>query len=375
MMSDTKPPTIAINERDTFDNFSNRDDSVAVMTAAAVETSGLPRSQKLQKPQESQELHKSQKPQKSQKPPWYKRMFGADRKVKPGMLHRIWALPSIVLGLMFTLGPVCVIVAFSFMSRPDVGGGVKYQFSLDGYKKLLFREDFFGNSYFDGRYLQVFWTSLWMALVTTAVCVALAFPIALWISMRSAKAQRILVMLVTIPFWTNLIVRTYAWMLILNDNGPINQFTQRLGMGAHELLYTPVASLIGLIYTFLPFAVLPMYSALAGFDFRLVEAAYDLGATRGVVMRRIILRAARPGIASGIALCLIPAFGAYVQPVLLGGGRVLMVGNLISSQFSEARNWPFGSAISTVILVITLLAALIASAVGNRSARKAGIAS
>lgn len=307
--------------------------------------------------------------------PWYKRMLGADRKVKPGMLHRIWALPSILLGLMFTLGPVCVIVAFSFMSRPDIGGGVKFQFSTDGYRKLLFREDFFGNSYFDGRYLQVFWTSLWMALVTTAVCVALAFPIALWISMRSAKTQRILVMLVTIPFWTNLIVRTYAWMLILNDNGPINQFTSWIGAGTHELLYTPGASLIGLIYTFLPFAILPMYSALSGFDFRLVEAAYDLGATKGVVMRRVILRAARPGIASGIALCLIPAFGAYVQPVLLGGGRVLMVGNLISSQFSEARNWPFGSAISTVILVITLLAALIASAAGNRSARKAGLAS
>ncbi len=307
--------------------------------------------------------------------PWYKRVLGADRKVKPGMLHRIWALPSIIVGLLFTLGPVCVIVAFSFMSRPDVGGGVKYQFSTEGYRKLLFREDFFGNSYFDGRYLQVFWTSLWMALVTTAVCVAIAFPIALWISMRSARTQRILVMLVTIPFWTNLIVRTYAWMLILNDNGPINQFTQWLGMGTHELLYTQAASLIGLIYTFLPFAILPMYSALSGFDFRLVEAAYDLGATKGIVMRRIIMRAARPGIASGVALCLIPAFGAYVQPVLLGGGRVLMVGNLISSQFSEARNWPFGSAISTVILVITLLAALIASALGNRSARKAGIAS
>ncbi|OZG51241.1 ABC transporter permease [Pseudoscardovia radai] len=301
-----------------------------------------------------------------------RRKIGLGRKVKPGLLHRVWAVPSIILGLLFTLGPICVIVAFSFMSRPDVGGGVKFAFSTEGYRKLLFREDFFGNSYFDPRYLEVFWTSLWMALVTTAVCIALAFPIALWISMRTERTQRILVLLVTIPFWTNLIVRTYAWMLILNDNGPINAFATAFGFGTQHMLYTTGASLIGLIYTFLPFAILPMYSALSGFDFRLAEAAYDLGATKGVVLRRIILRAARPGILSGIALCLIPAFGSYVQPVLLGGGRVLMVGNLISSQFSEARNWPFGAAISTVILVITLLAALVASVMGNRSARKAG---
>ncbi|MBT1178028.1 ABC transporter permease [Bifidobacterium callimiconis] len=299
--------------------------------------------------------------------------FGSPHEVKPGLLHRAYAVPSIIIGLLFTLGPMCVIVAFSFMSRPDMGGGVKFQFSTDAYEKLLFRHDFFGNRFFDTRYLEVFGTSLWQALLTTVVCVALAFPIALWMSMKSAKTQQILVLLVTIPFWTNLLVRTYAWMLILNENGPINWAANLLGLGKQQLLYTSFASVIGLIYTFLPFAILPMYSALSGFDFRLVEAAYDLGARKLTVMRRVILRAAMPGVMSGVALCFIPAFGSYVQPVLLGGGRVLMVGNLIASQFAEARNWPFGAALSTVILAITLLGAFLATALGGRASRKAGM--
>ncbi|MCI1674572.1 MAG: ABC transporter permease [Bifidobacterium tibiigranuli] len=289
------------------------------------------------------------------------------------MLRRWYSIPAIVIGLLFTFGPMCVIVAFSFMSRPDIGGGVKFSFATDAYKQLLFRHDFYGNTSLDLRYLHVFGVSLWQAFITTAVCVALAFPIALWISLKEPKAQQLLVLLVTIPFWTNLLVRTYAWMLILNENGPANWALNILGFGRQQLLYTSFASVMGLIYTFLPFAILPMYSALSGFDFRLVEAAYDLGATKITVMRRIILQAARPGVMSAIGLCFIPAFGSYVQPVLLGGGRVLMVGNLIASQFSEARNWPFGSALSTVILVITFAGGILASALGGKAARKAGM--
>ena len=305
-------------------------------------------------------------------PSRWPRWFSSTHPVKPGMLSRLYSLPSILIGLLFTLGPIGVIIAFSFMSRPDMGGGVVFRFSTEAYEKLLFRHDFFGNRSFDTRYLAVFGTSLWQALLTTVICVALAFPIALWMSMKSAKVQQILVLLVTIPFWTNLLVRTYAWMLILNENGPINWAMRLLGIGSQQMLYTSFASVIGLIYTFLPFAILPMYSALSGFDFRLVEAAYDLGAHKLTVMRRVIFRAAMPGVMSGVALCFIPAFGSYVQPVLLGGGRVLMVGNLIASQFAEARNWPFGAALSTVILAVTLFGALIASVIGGRASRKAG---
>lgn len=299
-------------------------------------------------------------------------LFSSSGRVRPGLLGHWYALPAIIIGLLFTLGPVCVIVAFSFMSRPETGGGVLFRFSTEGYERLLFRTDFFGRRLFDSRYLVVFRTSLVQALVTTVVCVVLAFFIALWMSLQRERVQRILVLLVTIPFWTNLLVRTYAWMLILNENGPVNALSRALGLGTRQLLYTPFASAIGLVYTFLPFAILPMYSTLSGFDFRLVEAAYDLGARKLTVMRRIIVRAAMPGVMSAVALCFIPAFGSYVQPVLLGGGRVLMMGNLIASQFSQSRNWPFGAALSTVILAVTLACGLIATLVGGRASRKAG---
>lgn len=294
------------------------------------------------------------------------------RPVRPGMLGHWYAVPSVIIGLLFTLGPVGVIVAFSFMSQPDSGGGVVFRFSTMAYEKLIYREDFSGNRFLDARYLEVCWTSLFQALVTTVTCIVLSFFIALWMSLQKPRTQRTLVLLVTIPFWTNLIVRTYAWMLILNENGPVNALLRAVGLGSRQLLYTSSASLIGLIFTFLPFAILPMYSALSGFDFRLVEVAFDLGARKITVMRRIILRAARPGVVSAIALCFIPAFGSYVQPVLLGGGKVLMMGNLIASQFAEARNWPFGAALSTIILVVTLVCGLAATVLGGKASRKAG---
>lgn len=302
-----------------------------------------------------------------------RRLFGTAQRQLPGLLNHWYAWPAVLVGLVFTLGPIGVIIAFSFMSRPESGGGVVFSFSTDAYESLLFNHNFTDTVSFDLRYVSVLGTSLWQALLTTVVCIALSFPIALWMSLKKPRVQQLLVLAVTIPFWTNELVRTYAWMLILNENGPINGLLRFLGFGSQQLLYTQSASVIGLIYTFLPFAILPMYSTLSGFDFRLVEAAYDLGARKLTVMRRIILRAARPGVMSGIALCFIPAFGAYLQPVLLGGGRVLMVGNLIASEFSEARNWPLGASLSTTILVITLIGMAVATYMGGRASRNAGI--
>lgn len=292
---------------------------------------------------------------------------------RPGQFGWFATTPALIIGLLFTVGPLAVIIAFSFMTRPATGGGVIYEFSLEPYVNFLFQTDFMGNMAFDPRYLRVIGESFWQAFVTTVVCLALSFPLALWIATRSEKLQSFLVLLVTIPFWTSLLVRTYAWMLILNDGGIINTFTQSIGLGKFELLYTPFASQLGLIYTFLPFMVLPIYSSLAGFDFRLAEAAYDLGARKLTVIRRIILPVALPGIISGTLLVFMPAFGSYVQPVLLGGGKVLLIGNLIASQFGDSRNWPFGAALSVIIL-ITLLIALMAIALYSRkSGRKVEI--
>lgn len=270
----------------------------------------------------------------------------------PGRLPWFASLPALVIGALFTIGPLAVIVAFSFMTRPAQGGGVVYQFTTDAYRTSLFTKSFNGDLVFNSAYLEVFWRSVVQATISTAICFVLAFPLALWIATRTPRVQNLLVLAVTIPFWTNLLVRTYAWMLVLAKDGVINQASRALGLGEHELLYTDLASQLGLIYTFLPFMVLPLYSSLSGFDFRLAEAGYDLGAHKFTVLRRIILPMARPGIISGSLLVFMPALGSYVQPVLLGGGKVLLIGNLIASQFGDSRNWPFGAALSVIILVL-----------------------
>lgn len=291
----------------------------------------------------------------------------------PGRFPWIAVIPALVVAALFTVGPLVIIVLFSFMSRPPQGGGVIYEFTLEPYVNFLFQSDFLGNTAFDPRYLSVFGDSLWQATITTLVCLILAFPIALWIATRPEKTQNLLVMLITVPFWTNLLVRTYAWMLILNDNGIVNSGAAALGLPKMELLYTPLASQLGLIYTFLPFMVLPIYAALAGFDFRLAEAAYDLGARKSTVIRRIILPLATPGIISGVLLVFMPAFGSYVQPVLLGGGKVLLIGNLIASQFGDARNWPFGAALSVIILIMLMIALLGIALYSRKSGKKVEI--
>ena len=283
-------------------------------------------------------------------------------------------MPSLVVAALFTLGPLVIILIFSFLSRPATGGGVVYEFSLKAYRSFLVQTDFLGNVMFDPRYLNVFGVSLLQASVTSIVCLVLAFPLALWMATRKPRVQNILVLLVTIPFWTNLLVRTYAWMLILNENGIVNTFTKAVGIGSLDLLYTPFASQLGLIYTFLPFMVLPIYSSLAGFDFRLAEAAYDLGARKMTVVRRIILPIATPGIVSGLLLVFMPAFGSYVQPVLLGGGKLLLVGNLIAAQFGASRNWPFGATLSVIVLVMLMLTLIVIAFYSRKSGRKVEIA-
>jgi spermidine/putrescine transport system permease protein len=276
----------------------------------------------------------------------------------PGRLPWYASIPALLIGALFTIGPLAVIVAFSFMTRPPSGGGVVYRFTLDAYRSFLYTRTFTGELRFNPIYLRVFWTSLEQATVTTLVCLVLAFPLALWIATRTPRVQTALMLAVTIPFWTNLLVRTYAWILVLAKDGVVNQLATSAGFGPLELLYTPMAGQLGLIYTFLPFMVLPVYSSLAGFDFALAEAAYDLGARKLTVVRRIIWPLARPGVISGVLLVSIPALGSYVQPVLLGGGKVLLIGNLIAAQFGDSRNWPFGAALSVIVLLLLGLALL-----------------
>ena len=288
----------------------------------------------------------------------------------PGQLPQWAAMPGLATALVLTGGPLGVVVLCSFMTQPEYGGGVVWKLSTEAYRRFFVDTDFLGNTSFNSAYFSVFGLSFLLAAITTVACVVMGFPLALWMANRSPRVQTILVLLVTIPFWTNLLVRTYAWILLLNDNGAINSATNAVGLGKHEMLNTPFASGIGLIYTVLPFMVLPIYALLERFDFRLAEAAYDLGAKRLTVVRRVIYPAARPGIIAGLFLVFIPALGSYIQPALLGGGKSLLVGNLIAAQYGEARNWPFGSALAILLLVVVLLALLVLLAWSRRTGTK-----
>ena len=184
----------------------------------------------------------------------------------------------------------------------------------------------------------------------------LAFPTALWMAFQPAKRQPLLLMLVTVPFWTNLLVRNYAWVLMLRNGGFLDWALNGIGL-AHrpiDILYTPYATLIGLVYSFLPYMILPIYVSMNKIDRRYIEGAYDLGADQWRVIRRIILPLTLPGIIGGLILVFIPCLGAFVSPAILGGGKSMMIGSLIQEQFGQGRNWPFGAALSFTLLALIL---------------------
>lgn len=283
----------------------------------------------------------------------------------------VFGWPAVLFLAVLIGAPTVVIVMYSLLSRTEFGIGVRLPWSTDAYRRLLFDTDFSGNLSLDTRYVGVLGTSVWLSGVTTVVCLLLAVPVAVWIATRPARWRPLLVFVVTIPFWTNTLVRTYALVLVLGDQGPLNRALGSFGVGPLSVLNTDTATLIGLVYTFLPFMILPVYASAEKFDFRLAEAAYDLGARRGTVVRRVLLPALVPGIVGGSALVFIPALGAFLQPDLLGGGKNLMMGSLIQLQFQSGRNWPLGAALSVALLVITMLAVLALLAWNRRGDRRA----
>ncbi len=200
-----------------------------------------------------------------------------------------------------------------------------------------------------------------LGLFSTIACLLIGFPTAYFIAIQPPERRNAWLFLITIPFWTNLLIRTYAMLLILRDQGVINLGLIKIGLieRAIPILYTDFAVGMGLVYAYLPFMVLPIYASLEKLDFRLVEAGYDLYATRFKILKRIIIPLAKPGIAAGCILVLIPSLGAFITPAILGGGKSLMIGSLIGLQFGQARNWPFGSAIALVLMVLVMLSLFI----------------
>lgn len=275
-----------------------------------------------------------------------------------------------IIFLAFAIGvPLFIIVVYSFLEKPSQGTGVKWVFTLENYKALFIQEKLDGTTALDTRYIKVLWTSFYYSLLTTVVTLVLSIPVAMWIATRDARKRNLLVALVTLPFWISILIRTYGMRQIVADEGPIGKF---LGIFNIEwsILYSPPATILGLIYVFLPFMILPIYASAERFDFRLAEAAYDLGAKRMTVVRRIILPSIRPGVISGIALVFIPALGSFLQSDMLGGGKTNMVANVIANNFGQARNWPFGSALAVLLIVLTLLFVLIMQGAAQRRGDK-----
>jgi spermidine/putrescine transport system permease protein len=250
---------------------------------------------------------------------------------------------------IFLLIPLLLIVAVSFMKR-GVYGDIKYSFTPDNYKNLV-----------DPIYVKVFITSIIISLGTTISCLIVGYPFAYFIADTKKKYQRILLVLIIIPFWTNSLVRTYAWILLLRNEGLINILLLKFGFINEplHLLYNYGAVFLGMTYTLFPFMILPLYSTIEKLDDNLLEAASDLGATKFKTFLHVTLPLTMPGIVAGSLLVFIPSLGFFFIPDLMGGGKHIIIGNLIKNQFLTARNWPFGSAISIILILLTLLVVLI----------------
>ncbi len=270
-----------------------------------------------------------------------------------------WAgvVPAIIVIASFMLVPIGIIAVYSFMEANPYGG-IRPNGSLEAYMQLLFERDFDGTLQLDNTYVLIFLRSVALAFVATIISLMIGFPVAYFIARQPPSRRNAFIFAITIPFWTNLLIRTYSWILILRDSGLVNNGLLFLNIidSPLPLLYTNFAILLGLVYTYIPFMVLPIYASVEKIDMRVIEAAHDLYANRLTVLRRIVVPLALPGIVAGSILVFIPCVGAFIAPDLLGGGKHLMLGSLIQLQFASSRNWPFGSAVAIVLLGVVLIA-------------------
>jgi spermidine/putrescine transport system permease protein len=262
---------------------------------------------------------------------------------------RAWTLlgPGVVWLALFFLVPLLIMAAYSVM-LPGTYGGVRPGFTLEHYRR-----------FFDPLYLDILRRTLVWSLAATAICLLLGYPVA-YVVARTRRWRSLLLFLVVLPFWTSFLVRTFAMIFLLRDTGLVNTVLLRLGLidAPLTLLYTPFSVMIGLVYGFLPFMILPIYASLEKLDPTLLEAAETLGAAPAARFLQVTLPLSLPGVVAGCFLVFIPALGSFLTADLLGGAKQLMIGNLIQNQFSAARNWPFGSAASFVVTAVALVAVL-----------------
>ena len=255
-------------------------------------------------------------------------------------LRALFLAPAGVVLLVTLIAPLAIVCFYSFMSR-GAYGGVERPFSIGNYTRL-----------WDPLYGAIFWRSLWIAGVSTLLCLALGFPLAVFIASSGAR-KNLYLSLVILPFWTSFLIRLYAWMFLLRDTGLINTALQAIGAIRQPLplLYNDGAVILGLVYGFLPFMVLPLYATLERLDPHLLEASADLGARPWQTLFRVTLPLCAPGIRAGAILVFVPCLGTYLTSDLLGGSKTILIGNLVQNQFTSARDWPFGAAASLALML------------------------
>lgn len=266
-------------------------------------------------------------------------------------------LPPLAVITLFMIVPVGIMFVYSFL-EPDTYGGVVWSFSPEAYIQFLFERDIFDETLsFSSDYLSIFGRSILQAFIATALCLIIGIPTAYYIATRPGNQKSMWLFIITIPYWVNLLVRTIALLFVLRSDGPVNETLMFLHIISEplKLSYNEFAIGTGLVYSFLPFMILPLYAAFERFDFNLLEAAYDLYASRTQAFFKILLPIMRPGLIAGSLLVFIPSVGSFLAPDILGGGKKMMIGNLIAMQFQGSRNWPFGAAVSMILLSLTLV--------------------
>lgn len=275
----------------------------------------------------------------------------------PSLRAWLLLLPGVLWLLLFFMAPLAIVVVYSFLERGTYGG-VVWSFTTGNFARV-----------FDALYFGTFTRSMYIAGATTALCLVFGYPLAYFIATRSQRFRNALLLGLMIPFWTNFLIRTYAWLTILRTNtGLVNTNLMALGLLDEPLplFGNDFAIILGLVYAWLPNMVLPLYVSLERLDVSLIEAASDLYASGFRVFRRVIWPLSIPGVVAGSMLVFIPSLGAFVTPAILGGGKSLMIGNIISNQFLAAHDWPFGSALSTLMMAVMLITTLVYFRSANR---------
>jgi spermidine/putrescine transport system permease protein len=268
----------------------------------------------------------------------------------------LMALPAYAYLVVFFVAPLVIVFVYSFATRNRFGGTDLSGWNLDAYRKLgepIVRD--------------ILFRSLWIATLTTLICLAIGYPFAYFLATRRPLVRNLMLVFVMIPFWSNFLVRNYAWRVLLGRDGLVSNGFETVGLGSREYLFTQTAVMIGLVYGFLPFMILPLYASIERIDASLLEASRDLYASGWQTFRRVLLPLSMPGVIAGSILVFVPSLGAYVTPEILGGAKSTLLGSYIVTQFLTARNWPVGASLSFVLMAIMLASTLVYFRSGGRN--------